>query len=35
VTAKDLTKYVKPNLPDSVWVPTDLTDQQLKKIFSH
>jgi ribose transport system substrate-binding protein len=35
ITAKDLKKYVKPNLPDSVWVPTDLTDAQLKKIFSH
>jgi ribose transport system substrate-binding protein len=35
ITVKDLNKYVKPNLPDSVWLPTDLTDAQLKKIFSH
>lgn len=35
ITAKELKKYVRPNLPDSVWVPTDLTDAQLKKIFSH
>ncbi|HEX8917391.1 MAG TPA: ABC transporter substrate-binding protein [Chloroflexota bacterium] len=35
ITASQLTKYLKPNLPDSVWVPTDLSDAQLRKIFSH
>src|SRR5207302_409115 len=35
ITAANLNKYVKPNLPDSVWDDTHLSDAQLKKIFSH
>jgi ribose transport system substrate-binding protein len=35
ITAANIKKFVKPNLPDSVWVDTHLTNQQLKQIFPH
>lgn len=35
ITAQNVAKFVRPNLPDSVWVDTHLSRQQLKKLFSH
>lgn len=35
ITAQNVGKFVRPNLPDSVWVDTHLSNQQLRKLFSH
>jgi ribose transport system substrate-binding protein len=35
ITAANINKYVKPNLPDSVWVDTHMPNSALKKLFSH
>jgi ribose transport system substrate-binding protein len=34
VTEENLDQYVKPDLPDSFWVFTNLTDQQIAELFS-
>lgn len=33
IGSADLDKYVLPDLPDSVWLPTTLTNDQLKTLF--
>lgn len=30
----NLSKYVRPDFPDSLWLPTTLSNEQLKKLFS-
>lgn len=35
ITSDTLGQYVRPDLPDSVWDNTHLTDQQLKDLFAH
>ena len=35
ITAANLKQYVRPNLPDSVWDDTHLSNAQLRKLFSH
>lgn len=34
VTEETLDEYVKPNLPDSFWVFTHMTDEQIEELFS-
>ncbi len=34
ITKDNVARYVKPDLPDGVFVDTDLSDEELKKIFS-
>jgi ribose transport system substrate-binding protein len=33
ITGDDLSKYVQPNMPDSMWLPCDLSQADLQKLF--
>jgi len=33
ITSENLDKYVRADMPDSLWLPTDLTPEQLKTLF--
>ncbi len=35
ITQKDLSKYVRPNMPDSLWLPTNLPDSKLNSLFGN
>jgi len=35
ITAATLDKYVKPNMPDSLWLPTNLPDSVLQTLFGN
>jgi ribose transport system substrate-binding protein len=34
ITQDDLAEYVRPDLPDSLWLPTDLPDEEIEELFS-
>ena len=33
-TFDQLADYVRPDLPDSLWLPTDLPDEEIEELFS-